>query len=193
MIKGKEQILTAFTPQINSEALGQFLDEADQIIIDELAKSFNKERHFLTGKLIDDIATDVEVKKGGFVVSYLTYKYGVYLNNGVTAARIPYTRGSGAARSLYIEGLMKYVRLRMGISDEKTVKSVAFAIATEQKKRGMPLRTEGKGTKWADNANEAAQEQIGDLFEDLSETFIMQGLRDLAEKYNREAGNGSNN
>lgn len=193
MIKGKEQILTAFTPQINSGALERFLDEADQIIIDELAKSFNKERHFLTGKLIDDIATDVEVKRGGFVVSYLTYKYGVYLNNGVTADRIPYTRGSGAARSLYIEGLMKYVRLRMGISDEKTMKSVAFAIATEQKKRGMPLRTNGSGTKWADNANEAAQEQVGDLFEDLSETFIMQGLRDLAEKYNREAGNGSNN
>jgi len=185
MIKGKEQILTAFTPHINSEALEQFLDEADQAILDELGKSFNKERHFLTGKLIDDIATDVELKKGGFVVTYLAYKYGVYLNNGVSADRIPYTRGSGAARSLYIEGLMKYVRLRMGISDERTVKSVAFAIATEQKKRGMPLRTNGAGTKWADQATEASQEKVSDLFDDLSETFILQGLKDMANNFNQ--------
>lgn len=185
MIEDKEQILSAFSADERSEALSLFLDDMDRVIIEALAKSFTQEKHKLTGKLIDDIKTDVEINTGGFIISYLAYKYGAYLNFGVRAERIPYTRGSGASSSLYITGLMKYVRLRMGISDARLQKSVAFAIANKHKQKGMPLRTLGMGTKWIDKTGDKTKAKIAPLFDQLAETYIVKTIRDVITEKER--------
>ena len=72
----------------------------------------------------------------GYVLDYMAT-----INTGVTASRIPYSRGSGARSSQYIQGLTNYVKRRMGKSD-KEAKSIAFAIASKHKKEGMPTKSE---------------------------------------------------
>ena len=185
-MKGEDQILTFFTPQLSSNELSLFMDRIEDEVKRTLLKSFTDEGHTLTGKLIADIESEASAYSGGFAIDFMAAKYGAYLNFGVTAARIPYTRGSGAGRSSYITGLMKYVQLRMGINDPRQQKSVAFAIATAQKKKGMPLRTSGQGTQWADKASDSIQ--LDPIFADLAETYVASGLTKMAKEFN----NGNN-
>ena len=186
-MKGEEQIYTFFTPQMSTDEVAIFMDRIEDEVKKALLKHFTDEGHTLTGKLIADIETEVTSYSGGFAIDFMAAKYGAYLNFGVKAARIPYTRGSGAGRSAYITGLMKYVSLRMGINDEKQQKSVAFAIAEAQKKRGMPLRTAGLGTQWADKASEGLT--LEPIFAELAETYVAKGLTTMA----KECNDGNNN
>ena len=186
-MKGEDQILTFFTPQLSTNDVSLFMDRVEDEVKRVLLKSFSDEGHTLTGKLIADIESEVTAYSGGFAIDFMSAKYGAYLNFGVKAAKIPYTRGSGAGRSAYITGLMKYVQLRMGISDPKQQKSIAFAIATEQKKKGMPLRTGGRGTQWADKASDSLS--LDDIFADLAETYVSKGLTTMAKEFNN--GNSS--
>lgn len=188
-MKGQEQILSYLTPNIKSEYLSTVLDDFDGIVIQALSDAYDKAGHTLTGALISDISSDVEVNSGGFIIDYLSYKYGAYLNFGVKPVKIPYNRGSGAAKSAYITGLMKYVQLRMGIGDEKKQKSIAFAIAETQKKKGMPAATP-LGSGWADGATEQVfrDSEIMFTFLTLAETYIVEGLKIISKEFN----NGNN-
>ncbi len=184
-MKGEERILSYLTPNIKSGHLSRLLDDFDGLVIQALSDAYDKAGHTLTGQLIADISSDVEVRNGGFLISYLSYKYGAYLNFGVKPVKIPYTRGSGAGKSAYITGLMKYVNLRMGISDKKQQKSVAFAIAEAHKKKGMPLATP-LGSGWADGAVEQVERDAGILFTfmELAETYVVEGLRKISKEFN---------
>lgn len=186
-MKGEEQIYTFFTPLMSTNEVSVFMDRVEDEVKRALLKHFSDEGHTLTGKLIADIETEVSSYSGGFAIDFIAAKYGVYLNFGVKPARIPYTRGSGAGRSAYITGLMKYVNLRMGISDAKQQKSVAFAIAEAHKKKGMPLRTSGQGTGWADKASDSLNLDV--IFADLAETYVTKGLTTMAKEFN----DGNNN
>jgi hypothetical protein len=91
-------------------------------------------------------------------------------NTGVTAARIPYTPGSGRKTSKYIDGLINYVKLRMGKSD-KEAKGIAFAIASRHKKEGMPTKASakfsstGKRTGFIDEALTGKEQQFAEMIE----------------------------
>ena len=117
-----------------------------------LAQSFISKGHNLTGALIRDMKFITDQSRFHLDMEVWLNEYGAYLDQGVPASRIPFSPGSGAGSSKYIEGLTKYVMLRMGISDMKEAKSVAFSIAHTQKKKGMPAKTGGKGTGWIDEA-----------------------------------------
>lgn len=136
------------------------MDELTKAIKEWLMKSFVAEGHKLTGALVND--AEVIAKKFGDYISIegWMYKYGAYLERGVSASKIPYRRGSGAGSSKYIDGLINYVKLRMGVSDLKRAKSIAFAIANKQKQVGMPIRTRGAGTGWLTKALEGGEDDI---------------------------------
>jgi hypothetical protein len=181
-----EQTLSTFTANIKSGELSQFLDEVDKIIIKALAESFEAQGHKLTGKLISDLSSEVTLDQGSIIVDYLGYKYGAYLNSGVPASRIPYRRGSGAGHSLYIDGLISYVKKRMMISDIGKAKSIAFAIAEKQKQVGMPIRTNGQGTKWADEAAKESLPGVEKAFENYSEDYMIKNLTTLFNEFNKK-------
>lgn len=90
----------------------------------------------------------------GFSVGYARY-----VNRGTPAEKVPYQRGSGAGKSKYIQGLIRYVENRMGLQDKEAV-SVAFAIANKHKKEGMPTDASrqysqtGQRTNFLDSAFE---------------------------------------
>jgi hypothetical protein len=98
-------------------------------------------------------------------------------NTGVTAARIPYSPGSGAKTSKYIDGLIRYAKQRMGASD-KEAKGIAFAIASRHKKEGMPtvasakFSSTGKRTGFIEAALDSKEAEFEQIINDAVEEAI---------------------
>ena len=116
-------------------------------IINILSKNWSKEGHHLTGGFEKSLKGHITPKS----IVIEGNDYGIYMNYGVKSSKIPYKQGSGAKHSKYIQGLMNYGKLRKRLSGNE-LKAFAFAVARKQKKRGSPLRTNGRGTHFIDKS-----------------------------------------
>lgn len=134
----------------------QVLDKIKQDLIQNSIKNIRLQGHTLTGKLEKSIEVQVTQKVDTFI-NLLAESYGIPLNTGVSASRIPYRPKSGARSSEYIKGLQMFAKKRMRVSDKEAL-SIAFAIAKKHKKEGMPTRgsfrysKNGKRTNFFDDA-----------------------------------------
>ena len=114
--------------------------EIAKLIEKRLKYEIVQQGHKLTGKLLESIEYKIERTGGDFSITYLMEFYGVILDKGVTAARIPFGgQGTGAKTSKYIQGLTRYARFRFNVNAKEALK-IAFAIAHKQKKQGMPTK-----------------------------------------------------
>jgi hypothetical protein len=117
-------------------------------------KELQEQGHTLTGKLEKSLRVEISISLNSFVGKVYVSDYGIILDKGVKANKIPYRKGSGAKTSKYIEALTKYFQLR-GL-DFKKAKGAAFATAHKQKieREGMPTRnsyrfaSNGRRTGW---------------------------------------------
>lgn len=135
--------------------------------------------HELTGKAAQELETRITETANGVNIDGFVIDYMILNNTGVIASRIPYSPGSGAGRSKYIDGLINYVKLRMGKSD-KEAKSIAFAIASKHKREGMPTKASarfsstGKRTGFIDEALDGKEAEFAELIElAISEAFTV--------------------
>lgn len=142
-----------------------------KIITREIAISWAKKRHKLTNSLPQNIRIDASETPGAITVDVSMFQYGAIQDKGVSASRIPFERGSGAGRSLYIDALTKYAEQRMGLSG-KDAKSAAFAIATKQKKYGMRISDRGKGSGWLQQASDNLMPDFSNISSNYLGTII---------------------
>ena len=106
-------------------------------VINELRLAWESKGHTLTGKLIDDLEFILSDNQ----IDVMMYDYGIIQDVGVKAANVPYSGRGGGGVSKYIEGLMRYVAMRMGIAEgTKENKGIAFAIANTHKKTGIRIQ-----------------------------------------------------
>jgi len=152
------------------------------LIVDELRRQYRLQGHNLTGKLIASIEDKVTLTVTGAKVQVLIVDYGVIINNGTPASRIPYTPGSGrGGTSKYIQGLQNFARLRMGLNAREAL-SVAFAIAKKQSKEGMPTKgsfrfsKNGKRTGAIEDTLEIIDNKIVELTSDFVEEIVTMNL-----------------
>jgi len=139
------------------------------LALQAVAIEWKAQGHNLTGNAIQQLETRIvtgsDIVIQGYVVDYMAN-----LNAGVTAANIPYSPGSGARSSQYIAGLIDYVKKRMGKSNREA-KSIAFAIASRQKREGMPTKASsrfsksGKRTGFIEIALDDIEPQLAQLIE----------------------------
>lgn len=164
--------------------LGEYLRQ-------RLGRELADQGHRLSGELVSSLEYKVQTTANGLTLDFFASEYGVYLNAGVPANRIPYTagrRGSGGrGTSAYIQGLIRYVQRRMGLRGKEGV-SVAFAIARKHKREGMPtaasyrFSNNARRTGWVDvileqsegRINEIVQEWIGNELELLISNYVAQ-------------------
>ena len=145
------------------------VEKIANLALQAVAIEWKNQGHNLTGNAIQQLETRIvagaDIVIQGYVVDYMAN-----LNAGVTAANIPYSPGSGARSSKYIAGLIDYVKRRMGKSDREA-KSIAFAIASRQKREGMPTRNSarfsstGKRTGFIEIALDDIEPQLAQLIE----------------------------
>ena len=125
--------------------------------------------HRASGKLIDTIEIKVEPFQGGWKGGIYMQDYAFILDKGVSPQRVPYSPGSGAGSSKYIEALMNWIAvIKPGMSARER-KSFAFAIAQKAKNEGHPTRgsyafsRNGRRKEWAKYAIDQNEKQIEQL------------------------------
>ena len=129
--------------------------------------------HELTGKLWQEIEERIEIDGTDTVLVGEMVDYARHVEYGVSADRIPFTLGSGAGRSLYIEALTRYAELR-GMENPK---SAAFAIAMKHKKEGMPTQASSRFSQ--DDTRTGFLERAIDGSKDEIERIIFAGVGDV--------------
>lgn len=165
------------------------LNRVAAIIRKELTKEIIAQGHNLTGKLKDSIRQEIVKSGGDLSLDIFIEDYGIFVDRGVKASRIPYKPGSGRKTSKYINGLMDFVRKRGLATGDKEVKNIAFAIAMKHKKEGMPTRSSRRFSKNGKRLNfvqEALDRVVDDILEvlggalELDRTIIIDNqIRDI--------------
>lgn len=154
------------------------------ILIQAVRTEFRLQGHNLTGRLSKSIRDIVTLTTTGANIKILAESYGVILNRGVPASRIPYTPGkrSGAKTSQYILGLQNFVKkIKVGLSS-KEILSFAFAIAKKHAKGGMPTAASrrfsktGRRTRAIDIAFNKVEKEIKDMVEDFTKVIIVESF-----------------
>ncbi len=163
------------------------IKERFQRALDELADKGKRELlaegHRASGRGIDSL--EGKITEQGFdklVGVILANDYLIPVDTSVSAARVPYNRGSGAGRSAYIEGLLDWVDIIKPGLVEKEKRSFVFAIAATHKRDGIPSKgsysytQNGRRTGWIENSFETEQaekdfEEALDLINYFTLTF----------------------
>lgn len=156
-----------------------FLDaaiKAAKITEKALVMILRQQGHRLTGKLEKSIEFSIEYDRAKLSANITVFveSYGIPLSTGVPAARIPYTRGSGAGKSKLIQGLTEFARLRgLGQNDAENTR-IAFAIVQAWKRDG------GSPTKASKRFSKTGQ-RTGALEETVKtvEPLIADLIRDI--------------
>lgn len=119
------------------EALNTLSLEVAEIVLISVKAELEAQGHKMTGDLYNSIKYEIKSEASKVIIDYSFLDYGMVQNYGIKADRIPFSAGSGAKKSKYIDGLVKFVKNRMGKSG-KEAESIAFAIARKHKTEGMP-------------------------------------------------------
>lgn len=94
-----------------------------------------------SSKLIDTMESEVQSSASILVGELYAEEYWVYVDRGVSASRIPYSRErkiGGAKTSKYIQGLIDHW-LKQGLRQKEAVRA-AFATANKHKEEGMSTK-----------------------------------------------------
>ena len=162
-------------------AIGTDIEKLQQVLTESLMNEWEAQGHSMTGKVIKDIEYKVKQETDKLTLSGYMYPYGNYQAQG---AKWPGKRPP-------IGPLQRFVQLRMGITDEKKSKSIAFAIAANLKKEGLPSKggmkytTTGKRDKFIEEAFKREEEKIIDAVSDMAGNIISLQIDTLINKLER--------
>jgi len=153
-------------------------DEIGEVVKKAVKQAFIIQGRTLTGALVNSIDYSVNATVTSAYIEFTLLDYGMILNFGVPANRIPFSPGSGAKSSKYIDGLKLYAKLRFNAND-KEAERIAFAIARKHKKFGMPL---DKKTGAVEKGLEESKEEVEALInEALTQVINVMFLSSFAE------------
>lgn len=141
------------------QRLGQ---QVGEVVKDAVKKAFEMQGRKLTGALVNSIDYSVNATVNSAFVEFTLLDYGMILNYGVPPNKIPFSPGSGAKSSKYIDGLKMFAKLRFNAND-KEAERIAFAIAHKHKKFGMPL---DKRVGAIDNGIRDSKDEVEELISD---------------------------
>lgn len=143
---------------------------------EEMKSQIEAQGHRLTGKLINSVGFEVKRTAGGYRGELYLEDYGLILDSGVKANRIPFGRSTGRKVSKYIQGLIDYFKKR-GLPDREAT-GAAFATARVQSREGMPTRASfrfsktGERTGFISRTVQNKEETIYAIFERQSAEII---------------------
>jgi hypothetical protein len=169
------------------------VEKLEQIISEVLLNEWEAQGHSMGGKIVKDIEYKVKQETNKLILSGFMYPYGNIIAAGTPEHKIPYSGRTGrGGTSLYIQALQRYVKAKMNIDDEKKSLSIAFAIATSQKKYGMPtprsysFSSTGKRRDWIEEAFKKNQDRIGEAISEMAFDVITVQFDVILAKWQQE-------
>jgi hypothetical protein len=166
------------------EGLQKLADDISALAIEVIAMEWRAQGHELSGSAVKQMETLVKFEINTLVIEGLVPDYMAINNEGVPSNKIPYYPNSGRKTSKYIDGLIDYVKRRMGKSD-KEAKGIAFAIASKHKKEGMPTKASARYSSTGKRTGfiEQALEKSSPKFIELIENAITFSVEATIESY----------
>lgn len=166
----------------------QAADKIGQIVVEAVKLELAAQGHRLTGALIDSVTYQVKQTATGALVEGLLLDYGIPVNTGVPANRIPYSGSrSGGGASAYIQGLQLFAQLKFRVSKKEAL-SIAFAIANKHKKEGMPTQSSKRFSKTGkrtgaiqdglSNVDRQIQEIVSEVMTTYTNILFVQAFKD---------------
>lgn len=128
----------AETFTLNQRIVEQNIERVAEFLTDAIADNLKLQGHNNTGKLLNSIEYVVRSFLDGLGFDVYMEHYAVFLDKGIKPERVPFTIGSGATKSKYINALIKWARTLPFITSQKQAKSFAFAVAKTAKREGHP-------------------------------------------------------
>ncbi len=169
------------------------IERLEFVINEALADEWVAQGHHMNGRVVKEIEYKTKQEANKIILSGFMYPYGNIQAAGVKSSKIPYSGRTGrGGTSLYIAALQNYVKQRMGIEDEKKSLSIAFAIATEQKKHGMPtpgsykFTSTGKRTDWVEEALRKNEDKIAEVISEMAYNQLSVSFDALLNQWQRE-------
>lgn len=166
-------------------------NEVAEIVLEAVKNEFKEQGHNMTGELMNSLKYKIKIEANKAIIEYSLYNYGMVLNYGVTPDRVPYSQGSGAKTSKFIDGLKRFVKLRIGKTG-KEGESIAFAIARKMKKEGMPTNNSktysknGRRLNWIgegiNEANPKVLEVINRYMPEIISFYISKAFVEMQKK-----------
>jgi hypothetical protein len=153
-------------------------EQVGEVVKKAVKQAFIMQGRNLTSALVNSIDYSVNATVTSAFIEFTLLDYGMILNYGVPANRIPFSPGSGAKSSKYIDGLKMYAKLRFNAND-KEAERIAFAIARKHKKFGMPL--DGKTGAVEKGIKESSDEVEALISEALTKVINVMFLSSFAE------------
>lgn len=167
------------------EALHTALEKAMIHFQGTLRRSLEAQGHVNTGRLRDSI--QYKLTKGfDFVLAQIECEdYGLAVEFGVSASRIPYGGNGGGGTSQYIQGLIKFFQSK-GLQGRDAI-GAAFATARTHAREGMPTAASarfsqtGERTGFARTALEQDLEILGSIIEETTGFYLQIELGDSVQ------------
>jgi hypothetical protein len=149
------------------------LQDLAELLIEEMRQQLKIADHIMTGSLSESIEERILTTIDGRKIEIWINDYGIALDQGVPADRIPFTEPSGrGGRSKYIEGLQRFAQLKLGVTDQRKSLGIAFAIARKHKygsPGGMPVKGP---TQFIQKTLTATEEEIIKFAEEWSKAIF---------------------
>lgn len=117
-------------------AISKALESAMKVLQGDLRGELRDQGHYNTGRLHDSIQYNIKPGVDTVTAFVECEDYGLAMEFGVPAGKIPFSPGSGAGSSQYIQGLITYFQQK-GLQGREAI-SAAFATANVERRTGMP-------------------------------------------------------
>ncbi len=125
--------------QSTANAINDALKVVAARSIKKFQDNIDAQGHNLTGRLKGSFETVTTSTNSGIKADIMVEGYGQFVDQGVKAARIPYSGRSGrGGKSKYIEGLKEFF-IKRGRGATEALRA-AFATAAKHRREGMPTR-----------------------------------------------------
>jgi hypothetical protein len=157
-------------------------EQVGEVVKKAVKQAFIIQGRSLTGALVNSIDYSVNATVTSAFIEFTLLDYGMILNYGVPANRIPFSPGSGAKSSKYIDGLKMYAKLRFNAND-KEAERIAFAIAHKHKKFGMPLDGKiGAVQNGLDDSKDEVEELISEALTKVINVMFLSSFAEVKKK-----------
>lgn len=157
-------------------------EQVGEVVKKAVKQAFVMQGRTLTGALVNSIDYSVNATVTSAYIEFTLLDYGMILNAGVPANRIPFSPGSGAKSSKYIDGLKMYAKLRFNAND-KEAERIAFAIAHKHKKFGMALdKKTGAVEKGLEDSKDEVEALISEALTEVINVMFLSSFAEVKKK-----------
>lgn len=162
------------------------VEDIMQLIREAMRDQIDVQGHRMTGKLSDSITFTVSENGSEVTGQMFIEDYGVYVEVGVSADRIPYGKGGGkpGGKSQYIQGLISFWEHK-GLSGREAI-GAAFATAKVHAREGMPSRSSSKYSQSGKRTGfikEAVNDKMQEIQSKLSTLYSKELIIQFADEF----------